>query len=169
MSTRKVPVTIVTGFLGAGKTTLLNRILTEERAKKLCTQVEAFVPLLRAELSALADAGATIIQVDEPSPAIHPEAGAESLEDAVSVAEMVKLPWASAGPVVGPSSTETFEWGTAPDPTMVSWPLTRLAWEVTMSAFAATAVPSATAVARPLAPASRADWFSASNLFQLHV
>ena len=38
---------------------------------------EAFVPLLRAELGALADAGATIIQLDEPSPAIHPDAGAD--------------------------------------------------------------------------------------------
>lgn len=38
---------------------------------------EAFVPLLRAELTALADAGATIIQLDEPSPAIHPDAGAD--------------------------------------------------------------------------------------------
>jgi 5-methyltetrahydropteroyltriglutamate--homocysteine methyltransferase len=35
---------------------------------------EAFVPILAAELSALADAGATYVQVDEPSPAIHPEA-----------------------------------------------------------------------------------------------
>ena len=33
---------------------------------------EAFVPILQAELSGLADAGATFIQVDEPSPAIHP-------------------------------------------------------------------------------------------------
>ncbi|HTC86254.1 MAG TPA: hypothetical protein VK656_06095, partial [Candidatus Acidoferrum sp.] len=38
---------------------------------------EAFVPLLRAELVALADAGARIIQLDEPSPAIHPDAGAD--------------------------------------------------------------------------------------------
>ena len=30
--------------------------------------------MLRAELRALVDAGATIIQVDEPSPAIHPDA-----------------------------------------------------------------------------------------------
>jgi 5-methyltetrahydropteroyltriglutamate--homocysteine methyltransferase len=38
---------------------------------------EAFVPILGAELGALADAGATIIQIDEPSPAIHPEAPAD--------------------------------------------------------------------------------------------
>lgn len=35
---------------------------------------EAFVPILRAELEGLADAGATIVQIDEPSPAIHPDA-----------------------------------------------------------------------------------------------
>jgi 5-methyltetrahydropteroyltriglutamate--homocysteine methyltransferase len=38
---------------------------------------EAFVGILQSELSALADAGATIIQIDEPSPAIHPDAGAD--------------------------------------------------------------------------------------------
>jgi 5-methyltetrahydropteroyltriglutamate--homocysteine methyltransferase len=38
---------------------------------------EAFVEILRAELSGLADAGAAIIQVDEPSPAIHPDAPAD--------------------------------------------------------------------------------------------
>jgi 5-methyltetrahydropteroyltriglutamate--homocysteine methyltransferase len=38
---------------------------------------EAFVPILRAELEALVDAGAGIIQIDEPSPAIHPEAPAD--------------------------------------------------------------------------------------------
>jgi 5-methyltetrahydropteroyltriglutamate--homocysteine methyltransferase len=38
---------------------------------------EAFVPILRAEIAALIDAGATIVQVDEPSPAIHPDAGAD--------------------------------------------------------------------------------------------
>jgi 5-methyltetrahydropteroyltriglutamate--homocysteine methyltransferase len=41
---------------------------------------EAFVPLLRAELTALADAGATIIQLDEPSAAIHPDVGADFAE-----------------------------------------------------------------------------------------
>jgi 5-methyltetrahydropteroyltriglutamate--homocysteine methyltransferase len=38
---------------------------------------EAFVPILQAELRGLIDAGATIIQVDEPSPAIHPDAPAD--------------------------------------------------------------------------------------------
>ena len=38
---------------------------------------EAFVPILQAELRGLVDAGATIIQVDEPSPAIHPDAPAD--------------------------------------------------------------------------------------------
>lgn len=35
---------------------------------------EAFVPILRAELVGLVDAGATFIQIDDPSPAIHPDA-----------------------------------------------------------------------------------------------
>jgi 5-methyltetrahydropteroyltriglutamate--homocysteine methyltransferase len=35
---------------------------------------EAFVPILRAELEGLVAAGATTIQVDDPSPAIHPDA-----------------------------------------------------------------------------------------------
>jgi 5-methyltetrahydropteroyltriglutamate--homocysteine methyltransferase len=37
----------------------------------------AFVPILAAEVAALAEAGADAIQVDEPSPAIHPEASDE--------------------------------------------------------------------------------------------
>ncbi|PGH03713.1 hypothetical protein AJ79_07295 [Helicocarpus griseus UAMH5409] len=32
---KKVPITIVTGYLGAGKTTLLNYILGEEHGKKI--------------------------------------------------------------------------------------------------------------------------------------
>jgi 5-methyltetrahydropteroyltriglutamate--homocysteine methyltransferase len=38
---------------------------------------EAFVPILRAELEALVSAGASFIQIDEPSPAIHPDAPAD--------------------------------------------------------------------------------------------
>ncbi len=37
----------------------------------------AFVPILAAEFAGLADAGASYIQIDEPSPAIHPEASDE--------------------------------------------------------------------------------------------
>ncbi len=38
---------------------------------------EAFVPILRAELAGLVAAGAGFIQIDEPSPAIHPDAPAD--------------------------------------------------------------------------------------------
>jgi 5-methyltetrahydropteroyltriglutamate--homocysteine methyltransferase len=38
---------------------------------------EAFVPILAAELDRLIEAGADLIQIDEPSPAIHPDAPAD--------------------------------------------------------------------------------------------
>ena len=38
---------------------------------------EAFVPILAAEIAGLVAAGAMLIQVDEPSPAIHPDAPAD--------------------------------------------------------------------------------------------
>ena len=41
---------------------------------------EAFVPILASELRGLVEAGASIIQVDEPSPAIHPDAPADFVD-----------------------------------------------------------------------------------------
>jgi 5-methyltetrahydropteroyltriglutamate--homocysteine methyltransferase len=38
---------------------------------------EAFVPIVAAEIRGLVEVGASIIQVDEPSPAIHPDAPAD--------------------------------------------------------------------------------------------
>lgn len=39
---KKVPITIITGFLGAGKTTLLNYVLTEQHGKKIAVILNEF-------------------------------------------------------------------------------------------------------------------------------
>ncbi len=72
-ATRPVKVTL------PGPYTLSGRLLVGagEVYRDRIAAAEAFVPLLQAELRALVAAGASIIQVDEPSPAIHPDAGAD--------------------------------------------------------------------------------------------
>ena len=62
-----------------GPYTLSGRLVTgpgEVYASRVAA-AEAFVPILRRELADLVDAGANTIQIDEPSPAIHPDADAD--------------------------------------------------------------------------------------------
>jgi 5-methyltetrahydropteroyltriglutamate--homocysteine methyltransferase len=62
-----------------GPYTLSGRLVTgpgEVYATRVAA-AEAFVDILRGEIQGLVAAGATIIQVDEPSPAIHPDAPAD--------------------------------------------------------------------------------------------
>jgi G3E family GTPase len=42
VTSEKIPVTVITGYLGAGKTTLLNRILSEPHGKKFAVIVNEF-------------------------------------------------------------------------------------------------------------------------------
>jgi len=41
-SDRRIPATVVTGFLGSGKTTLINRILRERHGRKIAVIVNEF-------------------------------------------------------------------------------------------------------------------------------
>ena len=62
-----------------GPFTLAGRLVTGEATPYPSRYVaaEAFVPILRAELAGLVEAGAAHIQLDEPSAAIRPGAGAD--------------------------------------------------------------------------------------------
>jgi len=72
-TTRPLKVTL------PGPYTLSGRLVTGpgEVYPTRVAAAEAFVEILGAEIRGLVDAGADIIQVDEPSPAIHPDAPAD--------------------------------------------------------------------------------------------
>ena len=72
-ATRPLKVTL------PGPYTLSGRLRTGpgEVYRERDAAAEAFVPILRAELEGLVGAGARHIQIDDPSPAIHPDAPSE--------------------------------------------------------------------------------------------
>ncbi len=72
-TTRPIKVTIPGPFTLSGRLSYGSGEVYTDRI----AAARAFVPILAAELEALVAAGATYIQVDEPSPAIHPEASSE--------------------------------------------------------------------------------------------
>lgn len=63
-----------------GPFTLAGRLLPGGIYKDRAAAAWAFVPIVNAELKALAAAGASFIQIDEPSSAIHPESRAGFVE-----------------------------------------------------------------------------------------
>jgi len=70
---RPIKVTLPGPFTLSGRLTYgRGEIYTDRIAA-----ARAFVPILAAEFERLVEAGATYIQIDEPSPAIHPEASDE--------------------------------------------------------------------------------------------
>ncbi len=60
-----------------GPFTLAGRLSTGAVYRDRVAATEAFIPILAAEVGALVAEGATFIQIDEPSPAIHPDAPAD--------------------------------------------------------------------------------------------
>jgi 5-methyltetrahydropteroyltriglutamate--homocysteine methyltransferase len=69
-ATRPLKVTIPGPYTLSGRLTSgSGHVYTTRNAA-----AEAFVPILRAEIEGLVAAGATFIQIDDPSPAIHPDA-----------------------------------------------------------------------------------------------
>lgn len=70
-TTRPLKVTI------PGPFTLSGRLATGNVYRERIAAAEALVPILAAEIRALVAEGATFIQIDEPSPAIHPDAPAD--------------------------------------------------------------------------------------------
>jgi 5-methyltetrahydropteroyltriglutamate--homocysteine methyltransferase len=60
-----------------GPFTLSGRLMPGQVYRRREDAAWAFVPIVNAELRTLAAAGADFIQIDEPSPAIHPERKAE--------------------------------------------------------------------------------------------
>jgi 5-methyltetrahydropteroyltriglutamate--homocysteine methyltransferase len=72
-TTRPLKVTLPGPFTLSGRLTYGPG---EVYADRIAT-AEAFVPILAAELERLVAAGASYVQIDEPSPAIHPEASSE--------------------------------------------------------------------------------------------
>lgn len=63
-----------------GPFTLSGRLMPGKVYRTRLDAAQAFVPIVNAELKALVQAGATLLQVDEPSPAIHPESPADFAE-----------------------------------------------------------------------------------------
>jgi 5-methyltetrahydropteroyltriglutamate--homocysteine methyltransferase len=72
-TTRPLKVTLPGPYTLSGRLTYGPGEVYESRV----AAAEAFVPILAAELRGLVAAGADIIQIDEPSPAIHPDAPAD--------------------------------------------------------------------------------------------
>jgi 5-methyltetrahydropteroyltriglutamate--homocysteine methyltransferase len=70
-TTRPLKVTI------PGPFTLAGRLIGGNVYPSRVAAAEAFIPILAAEVRALVAEGATFIQIDEPSPAIHPDAPAD--------------------------------------------------------------------------------------------